>query len=61
MNAAAILCDLFPMSDSTLNVDDREALIDKQYHSILSLLSDPCHLVRITAIKVKYLLTFIYI
>ncbi|KAK7070599.1 hypothetical protein SK128_008960, partial [Halocaridina rubra] len=51
MNATGLLCDAFPLSASTLSHEERAELEDKQYHTIITLLTDPCHLVRITAIK----------
>ncbi|XP_042232394.1 condensin-2 complex subunit G2-like [Homarus americanus] len=51
MNATALLCDAFPLMDSYLNQEERGNLLEKQYQTIITLLIDPCHLVRITAIK----------
>lgn len=51
MNATGLLCDAFPLSDSTCSLEEREELLEKQYQTIIMLLTDPCHLVRITAVK----------
>lgn len=51
MNATALLCDAFPLTDNTMNNIDREDLLNRQYQTLADLLTDPCHLVRITAIK----------
>ncbi|XP_064104730.1 condensin-2 complex subunit G2-like isoform X2 [Macrobrachium nipponense] len=51
MNATGLLCDAFPLSDSTCTLEERQELSERQYQTIISLLTDPCHLVRITAIK----------
>ncbi|XP_037804483.1 condensin-2 complex subunit G2-like isoform X2 [Penaeus monodon] len=51
MNATGLLCDAFPLLDNTMSQEEREGLLEKQYHTMITLLVDPCHLVRITAIK----------
>ncbi|XP_047468788.1 condensin-2 complex subunit G2-like isoform X2 [Penaeus chinensis] len=51
MNATGLLCDAFPLLDNTMTQEEREGLLEKQYHTMITLLTDPCHLVRITAIK----------
>lgn len=51
MNATGLLCDAFPLLDNTMNQEEREGLLEKQYHTMITLLTDPCHLVRIKAIK----------
>jgi len=51
MNATALLCDAFPLTDNTMNNIEKEDLINRQYQTLTDLLTDPCHLVRITAIK----------
>ncbi|CAL4148752.1 unnamed protein product [Meganyctiphanes norvegica] len=51
MNATALLCDAFPLTDNTMNNIEREDLLNRQYQTLTDLLTDPCHLVRITAIK----------
>ncbi|XP_068208708.1 condensin-2 complex subunit G2-like isoform X2 [Palaemon carinicauda] len=51
MNATGLLCDAFPLSDRTCSLEERQELRDRQYQTIITLLTDPCHLVRITAIK----------
>lgn len=53
MNATGLLCDAFPLLDNTMNQEEREGLLEKQYHTMITLLTDPCHLVRIKAIKVS--------
>lgn len=53
MNTTGLLCDAFPLADATMTQEERAGLMEKQYQAILTLLTDPCHLVRITAIKVS--------
>ncbi|XP_042859360.1 condensin-2 complex subunit G2-like isoform X3 [Penaeus japonicus] len=51
MNATGLLCDAFPLLDNTMSQEEREGLMERQYQTMINLLTDPCHLVRITAIK----------
>lgn len=51
MNATGLLCDAFPMTDYTLTHEEQGDFLEKQYHTLKTMLLDPCHLVRITAIK----------
>nr|XP_053634810.1 condensin-2 complex subunit G2-like [Cherax quadricarinatus] len=51
MNATGLLCDAFPLVDSTLSSEERSDLNERQYQAIITLLVDPCHLVRIAAIR----------
>lgn len=51
MNATGLLSDAFPLTDSSLNQEERNNLLERQYQEIITLLLDPCHLVRIAAIK----------
>lgn len=52
MNATGLLCDAFPMTDYTLTQEEQSDFLEKQYHTLKTMLLDPCHLVRITAVKV---------
>lgn len=52
MNATGLLCDAFPMMDYTVSQEEQGDFLEKQYHTLKTMLLDPCHLVRITAIKV---------
>ncbi|KAG0710489.1 Condensin-2 complex subunit G2 [Chionoecetes opilio] len=51
MNAVGLLCDAFPLSDHNMNLEENDNLLEKQYHTLKTVLLDPCHLVRITAVK----------
>ncbi|KAK4291676.1 hypothetical protein Pmani_035511 [Petrolisthes manimaculis] len=51
MNTIGLLCDAFPLSDATMTKEERSDLMERQYQAIVTLLTDPCHLVRITAVK----------
>lgn len=51
MNATGLLCDVFPLNDYNLSQEEQNDLLEKQYHTLKTLLLDPCHLVRITAVK----------
>ncbi|MPC13951.1 Carboxypeptidase A4 [Portunus trituberculatus] len=51
MNATGLLCDAFPLNNYNLSQEEQSDLLEKQYHTLKTLLLDPCHLVRITAVK----------
>ncbi|XP_063884289.1 condensin-2 complex subunit G2-like isoform X1 [Scylla paramamosain] len=51
MNATGLLCDAFPLNDYNLSQEEQSNLLERQYHTLKTLLLDPCHLVRITAVK----------
>nr|XP_045616163.1 condensin-2 complex subunit G2-like isoform X2 [Procambarus clarkii] len=50
-NAISLLCDAFPLTDSTFTQEEKSDLQERQYQAIITLLVDPCHLARIAAIR----------